>query len=78
MANQDEIIAKFRYDVSEALKEVKKVESAVKKMHDEVNKGGQSIPNTAKKIASSKFVFPWALFPVKMWTPFVKVKSNCL
>ncbi len=51
MANsQDEIIAKFRYDVSEALTEVKKVETAVKKMHDEINKGGQSIPNTTKKI----------------------------
>lgn len=51
--NSDEILVKFRADATEILNEVKKVEASVKKMHDEFEKGGKSIPRTTQKISSS-------------------------
>lgn len=51
-SNQDEVLIKFRADLGDTQAQIKALEASIKKMHDEFEKGGKSIPRTTQKISS--------------------------
>ena len=53
MANQDEVLVKFRADANEVLSEVNKIESSVKKMSSTVDASQKTINRATQKTASS-------------------------